>query len=209
MFPHRHIHKYTWTSPEEKAHNQIDHFLIDRRRYSSILHVRSFRGADCDTDHNLVAVKVMDRLGVSKQPTRKFHGEKFNLGNLNELEVRKNYHTEITDTFEALENLSDKENINRAWKNTKNIKTAAKESLGLREFKQHKPWFDEKCLHFLDQRRQAKMQWVQDPSQTNVDYLNNVRRAATRHFRNKKKAYLKPKIEEIETNSKIKSIRDL
>jgi len=42
-----------------------------------------------------------------------------------------------------------------------------------------------------------------------VDNLNNVRRDASRHFRNKKKAYLKPKIEEVETNSKIKNIRDL
>ena len=48
------------------------------------------------------------------------------------------------------------------------------------------------------------MQWVQDPSQSIVDSLNNVRREASRHFRNKKKAYLKAKIEELETNSKIK-----
>jgi hypothetical protein len=42
-----------------------------------------------------------------------------------------------------------------------------------------------------------------------VDNLNNVRRDASRHFRNKKKAYLKAKIEELETNSKINSGRDL
>jgi len=48
------------------------------------------------------------------------------------------------------------------------------------------------------------MQWIYDPSQSNLDNLNNVRRDASRHFRNKKNAYLKAKIEEIETNSKIK-----
>ena len=53
------------------------------------------------------------------------------------------------------------------------------------------------------------MQQSQDQSQGNVDNLNNVRRRASRHFRNKKKAYLKAKIEELETNSKIKNIRDL
>jgi hypothetical protein len=42
-----------------------------------------------------------------------------------------------------------------------------------------------------------------------LDNLNNVRRDASRHFRNKKKAYLKAKIEEIETNGKIKKFRVL
>jgi len=64
----------------------------------------------------------------------------------------------------------------------------------MHEMKQHKPWFDEECLGILDQWKQAKMQWIQDPSQNNVDNLNKVRRDASRHFRNKKKAYLKAKI---------------
>jgi endonuclease/exonuclease/phosphatase family metal-dependent hydrolase len=66
MFPHRKIPKYTWTSPEGNTHNQIDHILIDRRRHSSILDVRYFRGSDCDTDHYLVVAMVRERLAVSK-----------------------------------------------------------------------------------------------------------------------------------------------
>jgi len=46
-----------------------------------------------------------------------------------------------------LENLKDSEDINRAWKNIKEeIKTSAKDSQGLYELKQHKPWFHEECL---------------------------------------------------------------
>jgi hypothetical protein len=50
---------------------------------------------------------------------------------------------------------------------------------------------------FLDERKRAKMQLVQDPSQSNVDNLNNVRREASRHFRNKSNEYMKAKIEEL------------
>ena len=35
------------------------------------------------------------------------------------------------------------------------------------------------------------MQWLQDPNQSNVDNFNDGRREATRHFKNKKKEFLK------------------
>jgi hypothetical protein len=53
------------------------------------------------------------------------------------------------------------------------------------------------------------LQWLQDPSGINGDNLNSVRREASRYFRNEKKEYLKDKINELATNSKIKNIRDL
>jgi DNA anti-recombination protein RmuC len=147
---------------------------------------------------------------VSKQAAKKFDGERFNLRKLNELEVKEKYQIEITNRFATLENLNLDEDVNRAWENIKeNIKTSAKESLRLHELKRYKPWFDKECVGFLDQRKQAKMQWIQDSSQSNLDNLNNVRRDASRHFRNKKKTYLKTKFEELETNSKIKNIRYL
>ena len=66
-----------------------------------------------------------------------------------------------------MKNLSDDKDINRAWENIKeNIKTSTKESLGLHELKQHKPWFDKECVGCSDKRKYANMQWVQDPSQS-------------------------------------------
>ena len=64
-------------------------------------------------------------------------------------------------------------------------------------------------FRFLDQRKRAKIQWIEDPRQSNVDNLNKVRREVSRHFRNKKKAYLRAKTEELETNNKIQNMSDL
>jgi hypothetical protein len=74
--------------------------------------------------------------------------------------------------------------------------------------KKHKPWFNKRCSKLLDQRKEAKLLWLQDPSEINGDNLNNVRREASRHFRNKKKEYLKDKINERATISKNKNIRE-
>jgi len=79
--------------------------MIDRRLLSGILDVRSFRGADCDTDHYLVVSKVRESLAVCKHAAQKFGGERFNLRKLDELEIMKQYQIENTNRFAALENL--------------------------------------------------------------------------------------------------------
>jgi hypothetical protein len=70
--------------------------------------------------------------------------------------------------------------INSAWETIREeIIISAKESLGHFELKKHKTWFDERCTKLLDHRKQAKLQWLQDPSEINGDNLNNVRREAS------------------------------
>jgi hypothetical protein len=73
----------------------------------------------------------------------------------------------------------------------------------------HKPWFDKGCSKLLNQRKEAKLQWLRDPSEINGNNLNTVRREASTYFKNKKREYLKDRIKELATNSKNKNIRDL
>ena len=63
--------------------------------------------------------KFRESLAVNIQAAQKFYGKRFNLRQLNELEFRKQYQTEISNRFAALENLSDSEDLNRAWENIK------------------------------------------------------------------------------------------
>ena len=62
----------------------------------------SFRGEECDTDNYPVVAKVKEWLAVSKQETRKFYVERFNLRKLSELQVRKQYQIKVSNRFSAL-----------------------------------------------------------------------------------------------------------
>jgi hypothetical protein len=210
MFSHRNILKYNWKSPDGKTHNQIDHILVDRRRHLNVLDVRSLKAADCDSDHYLVVTKVRERLAVNKQSLQRFDMEGFYLKKLNDVEGKEQFRFEVSNRFAALEDLHTEVEINNAWETIReHIQISAKEGLGYFELKKHKPWFYEGCSKLLDQRKQAKLQRLQDPSEINGDNLNNVRCEASRRFRNKKRENLKDKINEIAKKSKNKNIRDL
>jgi hypothetical protein len=62
-----------------------------------------------------VIAKVREILLVGKQATQRVDVERFNLKNLSELEVRKQYQIGISDRIAALENVHDSEDLNRAW----------------------------------------------------------------------------------------------
>jgi hypothetical protein len=74
--------------------------------------------------------------------------------------------------FAALEDLDAEVEINSVWEMIReNINISAKESLGYCELKKHKPWFDQACSKLVDQRKRAKLQWLQEPSEINGDDL--------------------------------------
>jgi hypothetical protein len=136
---------------------------------------------------------------VSRRAAHKIDTGRFNFKKLNEGYVKEQYHVTIRNKFAALENVEDSGDINRAWDNIReNIKISAQESLGQCESNHSKPWFDEKCSELVDRKKQAKLQWLQDPSEANEGNLSDVRREASRHFRDKKSEYLKEKNNELE-----------
>jgi len=78
-----------------------------------------------------MVARVRQRLAGGKKGTLKIYVEIFNLRNLSELKLRKEYQIKISNTFIVMENLNNSQDVNKAWENIKqNIKTSAEESLG-------------------------------------------------------------------------------
>ena len=69
--------------------------------------------------------------------------------------------------------------------------------------------FINECSKVVERKKQAKLKFLQDPTQFNKGNYHNERRETSRTLRNKNRDYLKGKLSEIETNSKNKNIRDL
>jgi hypothetical protein len=70
-FPHNEIHKQTWRSTDGKTNNKIDHILIDRRKSSNMVDVKSCTGASSDSDHYLVRGMYRGKTAYNKyEPNR-------------------------------------------------------------------------------------------------------------------------------------------
>jgi hypothetical protein len=110
-------------TPHGKTQNQIDHILLDRRRYSSVLDVLSFRAADCGTGHYLVVVEVKERLEVNKQGSHTFDMERFNLKKLNKVEGKEQCCVEFPNRYAALKHLDTEVDINSGWETIREIST--------------------------------------------------------------------------------------
>jgi len=71
FFPRKDIHKATWRSLDQQNENQIDHVLIDGRFFSDVTNVRTYRSANIDSDHYLVAASMHSKLSTLHSSARR------------------------------------------------------------------------------------------------------------------------------------------
>ena len=100
MFPHKNIHKYTWTTPNRRVRNQIDHVAVNGKFKKSVRDTRSYRGADSGSDHNLVITTVRLRLrGIVKNTS---NARRYDTAKLKKLEVKKQSQIKLRNRFSCL-----------------------------------------------------------------------------------------------------------
>jgi SpoVK/Ycf46/Vps4 family AAA+-type ATPase len=123
--------KYTkkkWASPDGTTKNQIDRVLIQARHRSTLLDVRSCRGADSDSDHYMVKIRIRQRI-TSKNKNSGEKRIKYNTDKLKEEDIKEIYQETISQALDNNNKRKEHISIEDDWKAIKETITNVAESV--------------------------------------------------------------------------------
>ena len=165
VFQHKQIHKTTWTSPDGRTENQIDHITIGRKWRRSLLDVRVKRGADAGSDHHLVVADLKVKLKIYRdRGDRPSH--KYNVHSLKDQTEAAVYRCELRNRFSELAHQPE-ESVQETWHGLRDTwKATCNEVLG-KKTRQHKEWLTANTWTLVNERKQLKndMNQTQDLQQ--------------------------------------------
>ena len=173
VFPHKNIQKATWPTSDGHTENQNDHFCISRKLRRSVDDVRVLWGADVGSDHHLILAKLRIKLKKHGHNTQNCR-PKYQVGLLQSEEKRNEFQLELSNRFQALENLEEMD-INEHWEKVKEVvNTTCTNKLGPKK-RVHKDWVTTDSLEKIKARREIK-------EQINASKTEAERRAAKEKY---------------------------
>ena len=154
-FKHQNRHLWTWRSPGGEVRNQIDFITINERFRNSVTQVKTYPGADINSDH--VPVVATFRLKLKKVTKAKFEPKR-NIALLGtDTDVTEKYAVEVRNSYAALEDEMDDDTAGERWGAlAEAIEKGLKEAVPKTKRRKRKSWMTEEILDMMDKRRQVK-----------------------------------------------------
>ncbi|XP_076034569.1 uncharacterized protein LOC143021162 [Oratosquilla oratoria] len=162
-----------------RTFNQIDHVLVSRRFRSSLCNVRSFRGADADTDHFLVCADMKLKIKRLDSAVRDRHSKQFDIDKLKIPQVRDDFCLDLRNRFQALnliEEVEDNLNINSKWSKVKEALTKKSEEICGYRKKRKEEWFTPRREETVRRRKEDRLRHLGDPSDEGLKAITENRK---------------------------------
>ena len=176
-FPHKDIHRYTWTSPNGQYRNQIDRLIVAIRSNfkRSVQDVRAYRGADVVSHYNLVIAKTLLK---RNRTGRKVHVVKsYDTSKLNMPETRKKFQLGLRNRFSCLSIDDDDDE-----EEEEEEEGSGQESMVVLESKVEIKWtgiknaFCETAKEVLGYRTKRGKSWISSDSWKGIEESRQLRR---------------------------------
>ncbi|MGI4816809.1 MAG: reverse transcriptase domain-containing protein [Janthinobacterium lividum] len=209
FFRRKEIHKATWTAPDGVTMTQIDHIAIDKRHASSILDVRSMRGAEIGSDHFLVKTKFRARISTKNQG-KTTTSNRHHINALKQPSIAQEYATSLDNELMKIDTTTM--SIEEHWNQVSEaITNTASRILGKAPPMRRKPWFDTECEEALVSKNEARSKWLQAStrSTTRLTYkvFSDERKRVYRLFRSKRREHEEQQVREIQGYRNTKDMR--
>ena len=208
LFQHPPRRLYTWKSPGDIVRNQIDYILVSQRYRNSLKQVKTYPGADVNSDHNPVIAKLEIKLKNIRQFKRK---EQLDLNLLKQESIRNKYNVEVRYKYELLVNQdqiqepNDQLNVENKWNIFKtSILTALQETLPKKMNDKKKIWMTDEILVKMSESRKFKnSKDIEKYDRLNREIIHECRAAKTQYLEDQCKI-----IEDLEKTHKSKELHD-
>ena len=205
-FQKKGIHKATWQHPGSKKWHCIDYAIMKQSQRRKCLDVSVMRGAQCNTDHQMLRVKLRVEPGRRRyRPSANRPHKKFDISKLKEQAADRCGKTAAKEHFQEMVG----EKLNVLWKETDSIEQkwtsmksalceAAEATIG-REKRRQTDWFREGApaiRPLLQKRNTAYNKWLSTGNASDKEKFKKARKEAQKAIREAKNNWFSRKATE-------------
>ena len=141
---------WTWESPGGRYKNQIDYITITKRFRNAVTQVKTYPGANCNTDYSPVVAEIKIRLKKHQKEKTKVIRD---INILTENQSIREY--SAMNRYEVLMEMEG-DDVQQQWTKLQTAVEEACEEPPKKKRRKKKPWMTENILHLMDERRKFK-----------------------------------------------------
>ncbi|XP_044757060.1 uncharacterized protein LOC123315437 [Coccinella septempunctata] len=213
FFPHKNIHKFTWTQPTRKLSSIIDYIIMKQRSRINNLDVRVYRGSECGSDHHLVVTRLEINYrrkisrGEDEGNNYTLVERKYNLDSFRDESTQFLYKLRLATKLQQVQKEQSARELYNEIKTC--IHEAAEEALGRkRKLQRNSEWWTKQVEEVVREKKRAYHHWLSTKKDEDRKIYVELNRKAKRQVERSKNERWEKTCEEVEIKKALKESKN-